>query len=114
MNLARLGNKYLADTEPWKLAKTDINRAATILHIALQICASCSIAFEPFTPFTAQKLRDMLGQSQTGWDMLGKNNILPEAHPLHDAQLLFDKIDDDAVDAQINKLHVMKAANDQR
>ena len=109
MNLARLGNKYLADTEPWKLAKTDIDSASTILHIALQICANCSIAFEPFIPFTAQKLRDMLGESQIGWDMLGRRDILPEAHPLHDAQLLFDKIEDDAVDAQINKLRNMKA-----
>jgi methionyl-tRNA synthetase len=111
MNLARLGNKYLADTEPWKLAKTDIHRAGAILHIALQICANCSIAFEPFIPFTAQKLRYMLGESQANWDMLGTGNILPEAHPLHEAQLLFDKIEDDAVEAQINKLQTMKAAN---
>jgi methionyl-tRNA synthetase len=111
MNLARLGNKYLADTEPWKLAKTDLHRTSTILHIALQICANCGIAFEPFIPFTAQKLRHLLGESPATWEMLGKGDILPEAHPLREAQLLFDKIDDDTVDAQINKLHAMKAAN---
>jgi methionyl-tRNA synthetase len=86
-----------------------MHRTSTILHIALQICANCGIAFDPFIPFTAQKLRWMLGESQPCWDLLGTSGILPEAHPLCDAQLLFDKIDDDVVDAQINKLRAMKA-----
>ncbi len=111
MNIARLGNKYLADTEPWKLAKTDMDRVSTILNVALQICANCAIAFEPFLPFTAQKLRYMLGESTAEWEQLGKSHILPEGHALNEAQLLFDKIEDDAIQAQINKLNATKAAN---
>jgi methionyl-tRNA synthetase len=111
MNIARLGNKYLADTEPWKLAKTDMDRVSTILNIALQICANCAIAFEPFLPFTAQKLRYMLGKSRVDWDLLGKSDILSAAHALNEAQLLFDKIEDSVVEAQVNKLQATKADN---
>ncbi len=111
MNIARLGNKYLADTEPWKLAKTDMDRVATILNISLQLCANCAIAFEPFLPFSAQKLRYMLGESCADWEMLGKSTILPEGHSLNEAQLLFEKIEDDMVEAQVNKLNSTKAAN---
>ncbi len=111
MNIARLGNKYLADTEPWKLAKTDMHRVSTILNISLQICANCAIAFEPFLPFTAQKLRYMLGESTAAWEQLGKSSILPEGHALNEAQLLFDKIEDDAIQAQVDKLNATKAAN---
>ena len=111
MNIARLGNKYLADTEPWKLAKTDMDRVATILNIALQICANCAIAFDPFLPFTAQKLRYMLGESRADWGLLGKSNILPEGHALNEAQLLFDKIEDISVETQVNKLQATKADN---
>ena len=112
MNIARLGNKYLADTEPWKLAKTDMDRVSTILNISLQICANCAIAFEPFLPFTAQKLRYMLGEGSVEWELLGKSNILPENHALNEAQLLFDKIEDIVVEEQVNKLQATKAANE--
>ncbi|MCL2098746.1 MAG: methionine--tRNA ligase [Bacteroidales bacterium] len=112
MNIARLGNKYLADTEPWKAAKTDMDRVSTILNISLQICANCAIAFDPFLPFTAQKLRYMLGESRADWELLGESNILPEGHALNEAQLLFDKIEDTVVEAQVNKLLATKTAND--
>jgi len=111
MNIARLGNKYLADTEPWKMAKTDMDRVSTILNISLQICANCAIAFEPFLPFTAQKLRYMLGESRADWDLLGTSHILNEGHVLNEAQLLFDKIEDAEVEAQVSKLQATKVAN---
>jgi methionyl-tRNA synthetase len=104
MNLARLGNKYLTDTEPWKLAKTDMQKASTVLNIALQCCAACAIVFEPFLPFTAQKLRQMLGMQEADWDMLGKNAILPDSQLLQEAQLLFGKIEDDDIQKQTDKL----------
>jgi len=111
MNLARLGNKYLADTEPWKLAKTDMERVATIINISLQICANCAIAFEPFLPFTTQKLRYILGMNESRWEQFGNAAILPVGHQLNEAQLLFDKIEDDAIEAQMAKLHATKANN---
>ncbi len=112
MNLARLGNKYLADTEPWKLAKTDMERVATILNVALQICANCAVAFEPFLPFTAQKLRYMLGMKEAAnWELFGNTNILAAGHPLNEAQLLFDKIEDADIEKQIEKLQRMSTAN---
>ncbi len=111
MNIARLGNKYLADTEPWKLAKTDMDRVSTILNISLQLCASCAIAFGPFLPFTAQKLRYMLGESSAEWDKLACSDILPEGHTLNEATLLFDKIEDETVQTQVDKLNNTKAAN---
>ncbi|MDR0729191.1 MAG: methionine--tRNA ligase [Prevotellaceae bacterium] len=104
MNLARLGNKYLADTEPWRLAATDRSRVATILNVALQICANCAIAFEPFLPFTTQKLRYILAKSADSWDAFGRPDILAEAHKLNEAQLLFDKIEDREIEKQKAKL----------
>ena len=112
MNLARIGNKYLADTEPWKLAKTDMARTATILHIGLQIAANLAIAFEPFLPFSAKKLRDMLGMESFAWNDLGSLELLKEGAKLGETQLLFDKIEDSVVEAQVQKLLDTKKANE--
>lgn len=146
MNIARLGNKYLADTEPWKVAKTDMERTASILNLSLQICASLAVAFEPFLPFSAEKLRSILnvgidaGQDHrsgeegslaenmfregegaalhTGrtsdsltlsWNLLGAQDILPEGHQLNAAELLFSRIEDETVDAQIARLEAIRA-----
>ena len=154
MAIARTGNKYISDTEPWKVAKTDMERTATILNVSLQICADLAIAFEPFTPFAAEKLRKMLdvcicagkdhrkGEQETvntykdgecaalhtvsagccegecpgkgkcvclSWDKLGEENLLPEGHQLCAAELLFAKIEDDAIDAQIKRLTDIRA-----
>lgn len=111
MNLARTGNKYLADTEPWKLAKTDMPRVATILNIALQISANLAIVFEPFLPFSAAKLRKLLNMDSADWNMIGSIDILPAGGVIEPAELLFEKIDDDAIEAQIKKLHDTKLAN---
>ncbi|MEN6569367.1 MAG: methionine--tRNA ligase [Rikenellaceae bacterium] len=112
MNLARLGNKYLTDTEPWKVAKTDMDRVATILNVSLQICASLSIALEPFMPHSTLKLSQMLNIGQLKWDKLGSDAILSVGHKLNEAKLLFDKIEDDVIAAQIAKLEATKAANE--
>ena len=151
MNIARLGNKYLTDTEPWKVAKTDMDRTASILNVSLQICASLAVAFEPFLPFSAEKLRSILNvgivagadhrageegaaseniykagegaalhtssvisseveKSLTlSWDDLGKASILPAGHQLNPATLLFAKIEDEVVDAQIARLEAIRA-----
>jgi methionyl-tRNA synthetase len=145
MNIARLGNKYLTDTEPWKVAKTDMDRTASILNVSLQICASLAIAFEPFLPFSAEKLRGILnvgiaagtdhraGEGAPGvnrytaeegaalhtgvvydcltlsWDDLGKAALLPAGHQLNPAALLFAKIEDEVVDAQIARLEAIRA-----
>ncbi|MDR1552889.1 MAG: methionine--tRNA ligase [Prevotellaceae bacterium] len=112
MNLARLGNKYLADTEPWKLAKTDMERVSTILAISLQICANLTIAIEPFMPFTAQKLLKMLNISQYKWDSFGKIDLLKQGENLGQIELLFDKIEDDVITKQVQKLLDTKKANE--
>ena len=161
MSIARLGNKYISDTEPWKVAKTDMARTATILNVSLQICADLAIAFEPFTPFAAEKLRKILdvsfcagvdhrhGEQETvntykegegaalhtvsapegadvkevaaacpcqgvclGWDVLGNDNLLPEGHQLGTAELLFAKIEDDAIKVQTDRLDVIRAARE--
>ncbi len=112
MNLARIGNKYLADTEPWKLAKTDMARVATIMNLSLQIAANLAIAFEPFLPFSAAKLRKMLNIDTFRWDSLGSIDLLEEGHALQAATLLFEKIDDAAIDAQIQRLLDTKKANE--
>ena len=112
MNLARIGNKYLADTEPWKLAKTDMPRVATILNLALQITANLAIAFEPFLPFSAEKLRRMLCLDHCDWNMLGRTDILSAGAELGQAELLFEKIDDSVIEAQVNKLLATKKANE--
>lgn len=111
MNLARIGNKYLAETEPWKLAKTDMNRVATILSISLQITANLSIAFEPFLPFSSQKLRKMIGLDSFEWTQLGKIDLLPAGHQLISTELLFEKIEDEAIERQIQKLLDTKKQN---
>lgn len=113
MNLARIGNKYLADTEPWKLAKTDMNRVATILNLSLQITANLAIAFEPFLPFSSAKLMSMLSTDcPFGWDRLGSTDLLPEGHVLGSPELLFEKLEDSVIDAQIQKLQATKLANE--
>ena len=113
MNLARIGNKYLADTEPWKVAKTDMGRTATILHIALQIAANLSIAFEPFLPFSSAKLRQMLSMESVQWEELGNINLLQEGQTLGEVSLLFDKIEDATIQAQLDRLARIKAANEE-
>ena len=112
MNLARIGNKYLAETEPWKLAKTDMNRVATILNISLQIAANLSIAFEPFLPFSSEKLRRMLSMETFNWNELGKTDLLAEGLQLGTPELLFEKIEDEQVEAQVQKLQDTKKANE--
>ena len=111
MNLARIGNKYLADTEPWKLIKTDPGRVATILNIALQFCANLAIAFEPFLPFSAEKLRVMLGIEKLGWNRLGNLDLMAPGAELKPAELLFEKIDDSVVEAQMQRLERIKQEN---
>lgn len=113
MNLARIGNKYLADTEPWKLAKTDMSRVATILNIALQITANLTIVFSPFLPFSSEKLLRMLDVNEAfSWDNLGSMELLSVGHQIATAELLFEKIEDSTIDAQIEKLQATKAANE--
>ncbi|MFA5045003.1 MAG: methionine--tRNA ligase [Paludibacter sp.] len=112
MTLARIGNKYLADTEPWKVAKTDMNRVATIMHLSLQIAANLAIAFEPFLPFTSEKLRTMLGMKAFNWADLGKIDLLTQGSQLGTPELLFEKIEDEAVEAQVQKLLNTKIANE--
>ncbi len=112
MNLARLGNKYLADTEPWKVVKTDPERVKTILNIALQITAELSIAIEPFMPFSAAKIIKMLNIEKLDWERLGDAEVLPAGHVIGKAELLFEKIEDSVVEAQIAKLQATKAANE--
>lgn len=144
MSIARLGNKYISDTEPWKVAKTDLERAGTILNLSIQICADLAIAFEPFTPFAAERLRRMLGvcicagmdhkKDREGaalhtvqfsdsaakcpgkdkcvclnWEILGKPQIIPAGHSLGEAELLFSKVEDEQIDAQMARLSKIKA-----
>ena len=111
MNIARLGNKYLQETEPWKLAKTDMARVETILNVALQICANIAVAFEPFLPFMSEKLVKMLGIESLSWEMLGSTSILANGAEIGAAELLFEKIEDDAIQAQIDRLEKTKEDN---
>lgn len=111
MNLARIGNKYLADTEPWKLAKTDMKRVETIMNVSLQICANLAIAFEPFLPFTAEKLRAMLGMAEVDWNKLGQLDILADGAKIEKPVLLFEKIEDSVIQAQLDKLARIKQEN---
>ena len=113
MNLARIGNKYLADTEPWKIAKTDMDRVATILNISLQLVANLAIAFEPFLPFSSEKLRNMLNMDSFDWVTLGSTNLLPAGHQLATPELLFEKIEDSVIEAQVQKLLDTKKANEE-
>ncbi len=111
MNLARIGNKYLADTEPWKLAKSDMVRVGTILNVSLQIAANLSIAFEPFLPFSSAKLRNMLCLEEAQWQRLGDTDLLASGHQLGQPQLLFEKIEDDVIQAQLDRLAKIKKEN---
>ena len=111
MNLARIGNKYLADTEPWKLAKTDMGRVATILNVAMQITANLAIAFEPFLPFSAAKLRKMLNMGDADWNKLGSIDILAVGSHVAKPELLFEKIEDAAINAQIERFERIKQEN---
>lgn len=148
MSIARLGNKYISDTEPWKVAKTDLERAGTILNLSIQICADLAIAFEPFTPFAAERLRRMLGvciytgmdhkKDREGaalhtvqfsdpaakcpekdkcvclnWEILGKPQIIPAGHSLGEAELLFSKVEDEQIDAQMARLSKIKAEREE-
>lgn len=112
MNLARIGNKYLADMEPWKLAKTDMARTATVLNLALQIAANLSIAFEPFLPFSSERLRGMLRLPACDWSTLGSIDHLAEGHELGEVSLLFEKIEDSAIQAQLDRLARIKQENE--
>ena len=112
MNLARIGNKYITDCEPWHVAKTDMERVKTILYISLQLVANLEIAFEPFLPFSSAKLREMLNVKETDWAQLGSTELLKPGHQLGTPALLFEKIEDDAINAQLQKLEDTKKANE--
>ena len=110
MAYSRIGNKYLADTEPWKVVKTDPERVKTILNIALQITANIAIAIEPFMPFSAEKILKMLAVEKYGWEELGSMELIAAGHTIGEAQLLFEKIEDDAIQAQLDKLEASRRA----
>jgi methionyl-tRNA synthetase len=112
MNLARIGNKYITECEPWKVWKTDPKRVETILYISLQLVANLAIAFEPFLPFSSKKLRDMIDMKDVDWSALGSTELLKPGHKLNEPALLFEKIEDDAIQAQLDKLAATKAANE--
>ena len=114
MNLARIGNKYITDCEPWKVAKTDMPRVQTIMNLCLQLSANLAIAFEPFLPFTCEKLRGMLNIKDFDWNELGSTGILEVGHQLGEPQLLFEKIEDDVIQAQVQKLLDTKKANEEK
>ena len=111
MNFSRIGNKYLADSEPWKVIKTDTERVKTILYIALQITANIATAIEPFMPFSAAKILNMLAVEKFGWDSLGSMELIPAGHTIGTPSLLFEKIEDEVIQRQIDKLEATKAAN---
>ena len=111
MNLARIGNKYIADCEPWKVAKTDMKRVETILNISLQLVANLAIAFEPFLPFSSDRLRKMIGLDTFDWNQLGATDLLQPGHQLGEPALLFEKIEDSVIDLQLKKLEDTKKAN---
>ena len=113
MNLARIGNKYIADSEPWKVVKTDPERVKTIIYISLQLTANLAIAFEPFLPFSSEKLRKMLNMESFEWNRLGRTDLLQAGHRLAKPELLFEKIEDDVIEAQVQKLLDTKKANEE-
>lgn len=112
MNLARIGNKYITECEPWKVWKTDPKRVETILNISLQLVANLAIAFEPFLPFSSKKLREMIDLKSFDWAELGSTTLLEAGHQLAEPQLLFEKIEDDAIQRQLDKLAATKEANE--
>ncbi len=111
MNVARIGNKYLADSEPWKLIKTDPARTATILNVALQICGNLAVVFEPFTPFMSAKLAEQLRMKDLNWDMAGRFDLISDGVEIGKPELLFEKIEDSVVEAQVKKLNDAKQKN---
>ena len=113
MNLARIGNKYIADSEPWKVVKTDPERVKTVIYISLQLTANLAIAFEPFLPFSSEKLRKMLNMESFEWNQLGRTDLLQAGHRLPKPELLFEKIEDDVIEAQVQKLLDTKKANEE-
>ncbi|WP_302443709.1 methionine--tRNA ligase [Paraprevotella xylaniphila] len=113
MNLARIGNKYIADSEPWKVVKTDPERVKTVIYISLQLTANLAIAFEPFLPFSSEKLRKMLNMESFEWNQLGRTDLLQAGHRLAKPELLFEKIEDDVIEAQVQKLLDTKKANEE-
>ncbi len=112
MNLARIGNKYIADCEPWKVVKTDPERVKTIIYLSLQLTANLAIAFEPFLPFSSERLRGMLAMDSFEWEQLGRTDLLEAGHKLPKPELLFEKIEDDVIEAQVQKLLDTKKANE--
>ncbi|WP_280122419.1 methionine--tRNA ligase [Duncaniella muricolitica] len=112
MEIARVGNRYLQETEPWRVAKTDMARTATILNIALQICGNIAIAFEPFIPFTSAKLAKMLGLDSMSWDKLGGSDLVADGKEIGQPELLFEKVEDATIQAQVQKLLDTKKANE--
>ena len=113
MNLARIGNKYITECEPWKVRKTDPKRVETILNLSLQLVANLSIAFEPFLPFSSKKLRSMINMTEYDWSELGSTDLLPAGKQLAEPELLFDKIEDEAIEAQLRKLEETRKANEE-
>ena len=111
MNLARIGNKYITECEPWKVWKTDPKRVETILYVSLQLVANLAIAFEPFLPFSSKKLRGMLNLDTFEWESLGSTDLLKAGHQLAEPELLFEKLEDSVIDAQLQKLEATKKAN---
>lgn len=112
MNIARIGNKYMTDCEPWKIWKTNPERVQTVLYVCLQLVANLAIAFEPFLPFSSEKLRKLIKLSEAKWEQLGNTNILTEGWELAEPELLFEKIEDEVIEAQLKKLDDIKKANE--
>jgi methionyl-tRNA synthetase len=112
MNLARIGNKYLTDTEPWKLVKTDPERTATVMNLSMQITANLAIAFEPFLPFSSTKIKQFIAKDDLKWSQLGNIDLLPAGHIVNQSELLFEKIEDDVIEKQVQKLLDTKKANE--
>jgi len=112
MNLARIGNKYLADTEPWKLIKTDSERTATVMNLSMQITANLAIAFEPFLPFSSAKIKQFIAKNDLKWLQLGSIDLLPAGHVVNQPELLFEKIEDETIEKQVQRLLDTKKANE--
>ena len=112
MNIARIGNKYMTDCEPWKIWKTNPERVQTVLYVCLQLVANLAIAFEPFLPFSSEKLRKLIKLNEAKWEQLGNTNILTEGWELAEPELLFEKIEDEVIEAQLKKLDDIKKANE--
>ncbi len=112
MNLARIGNKYITECEPWKVWKTDPKRVETILYVSLQLVANLAIAFDPFLPFSSEKLRRLINMDKFDWEQLGSTDLLRPGHQLAEPELLFEKVEDDAIECQLRKLEEAKKANE--